>query len=102
MQQMICLIFQSIWYVSPIFFEPKLFQSAKDAYLIDWNPIYHILNLFRAPMLEGKMPTLDNYIFSIATVIILLLFQHLLYRVSSKTLTPHRQTEQLASRGVFV
>lgn len=72
-QQMIGLIFQSIWYVSPIFFEPKLFQSAKAAYLIDWNPIYHILNLFRAPMLEGKMPTLDNYIFSIATVIILLL-----------------------------
>ncbi len=49
-QQMIGLIFQAIWYVSPIFFEPKLFQSVKAAYLIEWNPIYHILNLFRAPM----------------------------------------------------
>lgn len=70
-QQMIGLIFQAIWYVSPIFFEPKLFQSVKASYLYEWNPIYHILNLFRAPMLEGQIPTLDNYIFSITTLFIL-------------------------------
>ncbi len=70
-QQMLMLILQAVWYVSPIFFEPKLFKSVKAMYLIEWNPIYHILNLFREPMLKGLSPSYDDYVFSIATMLIL-------------------------------
>ncbi len=70
-QQMLVLVLQAIWYVSPIFFEPKLFHSVKATYLIEWNPVYHLLNLFRAPMLYGVSPTLNDYLFSVATLIFL-------------------------------
>ena len=70
-QQMLGLILQAIWYISPIFFEPKLFHSVKAAYLIEWNPIYHLLNLYRAPILEGAAPVVDNYLFAIGLCAIL-------------------------------
>ena len=72
-QQMLVLLLQALWYVSPVFFEPKLFSSVKAEYLIEWNPVYHILNLFRAPMLDGIAPTLNDYIFSLGTLIVMLL-----------------------------
>ena len=70
-QQMLVLVLQAVWYVSPIFFEPKLFHSVKASYLIELNPVYHILNLFRAPMLYGASPTLNDYLFSFGTFIVL-------------------------------
>jgi lipopolysaccharide transport system permease protein len=72
-QQMLVLILQAVWYVSPIFFEPKLFHSVKAEYLIEWNPVYHILNLFRAPMLYGFSPTFNDYVFSLGTMFFLFL-----------------------------
>lgn len=73
-QQMLIIILQAIWYVSPIFFEPKMFRSVKAEYLIEWNPVYHILNLFREPMLYGNFPSLSDYIFSVAVIINLMFF----------------------------
>lgn len=70
-QQMLMLILQAVWYVSPIFFEPKLFKSADAAYLLELNPIYHILNLFREPMLHGVAPSLNDYLYSIGSIVFL-------------------------------
>lgn len=70
-QQMLVLILQAVWYVSPIFFEPKLFKSAKAEYLMELNPVYHILNLFREPMLHGKVPSLNDYLYSIGSIMLL-------------------------------
>jgi lipopolysaccharide transport system permease protein len=38
--------------------------------LVDYNPIYHILQLFRAPLLHGEWPTFANYAFSLGTALL--------------------------------
>lgn len=61
------LVMQSLWFVSPVYFEAKMFRSGGLDALVDYNPVYHVLQLLRAPLLDGQWPTLQNYLFSFAT-----------------------------------
>ncbi len=61
------LVMQSLWFVSPVYFEAKMFRNGGLHALVDYNPIYHILQLIRAPLLQGQWPTLENYAFSFGT-----------------------------------
>jgi lipopolysaccharide transport system permease protein len=63
------LVMQSLWFVSPVYFEAKMFQNGGLHALVDYNPIYHILQLIRAPLLQGQWPTVSNYVFSIGTAL---------------------------------
>lgn len=82
--QLITIVLQAIWYISPIFFLPKMFYSAKINFLVDYNPIFHFLNLFRIPLLEGKFPHAGDYWYAIFTVIILGVIAALLVRYQEK------------------
>lgn len=64
------LILQAIWFVSPVYFETRMFQEGGLDYLINMNPIYHILQILRAPLLQGSWPTATNYAFSLLTGIL--------------------------------
>ncbi len=67
--QMIPLILQTVWYISPVFFQENMFLQNDILYM--WfciNPITHILYLLRKPFLEGIFPSLENYLVSIAFV----------------------------------
>lgn len=57
------LVMQAIWFVSPVYFEVRMFRQGGMDFLVDWNPIYHLLQLIRAPLLDGQWPTLTNYLF---------------------------------------
>jgi lipopolysaccharide transport system permease protein len=61
------LIMQALWFVSPVYFEAQMFRKGGLDALVDYNPVYHILQLVRAPLLEGQWPTLANYGFSLLT-----------------------------------
>lgn len=64
--QLVPLILQTLWYISPVFFQRKMFEAVP--LLETWfrlNPITHMLQLVRAPFLDGTLPTLQNYLFSI-------------------------------------
>jgi len=65
------LILQAMWFVSPIYFEAKLFRDGGIAWLIEYNPIYHMLEIVRAPLLHGLWPTFENFAFSFVTIFIL-------------------------------
>lgn len=78
--QMITLVLQMIWYVSPVFFTPKLFINAGIEWAILFNPIYHMLELLRAPMLEGLFPSLLNYAVSILFGSVMWLFAVLIIK----------------------
>lgn len=67
------LFLQTLWFVSPVYFEPKIFRNAGLDALIDGNPIYHLLQIIRAPMLEGNWPSPANYAVACATAAILFL-----------------------------
>ncbi len=55
------LIMQALWFISPVYFEAKMFRRGGLDSLIDFNPIYHVLQIVRSPLLEGRWPTVVNY-----------------------------------------
>lgn len=59
------LLLQALWFVSPVYFESKVFYDAGLAPLVDWNPIYHLLEIVRAPLLSGRWPTAGNFVFAL-------------------------------------
>lgn len=64
------LVMQTLWFVSPVYFESKMFRAGGLDALVDFNPIYHVLQVLRAPLLNGEWPTMTNYIFCFATIFI--------------------------------
>ena len=65
--QLIVIILQALYFVSPVFFLPAMFSNSNMGFLIEYNPISHVLNLFRNPLLEGSWPSLDDYLYVLAT-----------------------------------
>lgn len=68
--QFLIIILQALYYISPIFFLPKLFFNSNLGFLIHYNPIAHLLNLFRCPLLEGTFPSFVDYYYTLATVFV--------------------------------
>jgi lipopolysaccharide transport system permease protein len=62
------LLLQAVWFVSPVYFEAKVFRDSNLRALIDYNPIYHLLQLVRAPLLDGQWPTPANFGFSLGSL----------------------------------
>jgi lipopolysaccharide transport system permease protein len=65
------LILQAMWFVSPIYFEAKVFRNGRLDFLIDYNPLYHLLQIVRAPMLKGEWPTAENYYYCLGSIVLL-------------------------------
>jgi lipopolysaccharide transport system permease protein len=63
--QLIVIFMQFLWYVSPVFFQPKMFFAIKLDFLVRYNPVFHFMNLIRAPMLYGACPSLTSYLFTL-------------------------------------
>lgn len=67
----LALVLQAAWFVSPVYFMDKMFRDSGLGILLDYNPIYHLLQIVRAPLLYGQWPTLTNYLWCFATSAIL-------------------------------
>lgn len=78
------LIMQAMWFVSPIYFEAKVFRGGDLHWLVDHNPIYHLLEIVRAPLLRGEWPTLNNFAYSLGAVVVVTLIAVLLGRSAEK------------------
>ena len=70
--QIMVLVMQMIYYVSPVFFKQEMFTTSETLVnLLEYNPITHILNLIRCPFVYMTMPSSIDYIFVICTDIII-------------------------------
>jgi lipopolysaccharide transport system permease protein len=78
------LILQAMWFISPIYFEAKVFRGDSLHGLVDYNPIYHMLEIVRAPLLHGEWPTAVNYAYCAGTIIILAFFAWIVGRYAEK------------------
>ena len=67
-QQMMGLILQAVWFVSPVYFEPKIFIAAGMPGLVEYNPVTHLLNILRNPLLEGTFPTCDDIFLTLGLI----------------------------------
>src|SRR5262245_22916839 len=65
------LALQAVWFVSPVYFEAKFFREAGLNGFVDYNPVYHLLQTVRAPLLAGAWPSLENYLFCLGTALAL-------------------------------
>lgn len=80
--QLIALIMQAVYFISPIFLQTETFvNKAGLNALYTYNPITHFLNLIREPFLYKRMPALFDYGF---VVVVLLVFGMIAYLVNRK------------------
>ena len=84
--QIAALGMQLLWYMSPVFFKASMFKTSQLIFLLEYNPVTHVLNLLREPMLFGKFPSMVDYCFVLGTAIILYVLAALKIRKSEKTL----------------
>lgn len=66
----ISLILMPMYFVSPIYFDVKMFRDAGLNGLVDYNPIYHLLEIVRAPLLRGDWPSATNFAVCGLTVVV--------------------------------
>jgi lipopolysaccharide transport system permease protein len=56
--QIIASLVQMLFFLTPIMWKPESLKS--HAYVMDFNPLYHLLEIVRAPLL-GNLPSATNY-----------------------------------------
>jgi len=78
------LLMQGLWFISPVYFKVELFNRGGLNFLVDYNPVYHVLQIIRAPFLQGALPTLYNFAFSLFTAIIFMFFAWVVGRKAEK------------------
>lgn len=69
MPQMVASLIQVTFYLTPIIWMPKTISAHVNSYLLDLNPVYHLLEIMRAPLL-GELPTATNWLVSLAMAVI--------------------------------
>lgn len=69
-QHLLGLVLQALWFISPIYFRPEMFRNGGLNFLVDYNPVYHLLEIIRAPLLRGEWPTFENYSYCIGLAIL--------------------------------
>lgn len=82
LSQIVSSILQIAFYVTPIIWMPGMLSGGKALIFLDANPFYHLIEVVRAPLL-GEMPTLANWLVSVAMVVvgwILTLFVYAKYK----------------------
>jgi lipopolysaccharide transport system permease protein len=79
------LVMQALWFISPVYFETSMFRKGGLDALVDYNPLYHLLQLLRAPLLDGQWPTLEDYLFPLGTAALCALLAWLVGRRAERT-----------------
>ena len=64
--------FQSLFYLTPIIYEPEMLTRRGLGILLHVNPLVPILRLLREPILDGRVPALHTYVSATLTVLVAL------------------------------
>ena len=65
------LLFQGLFYATPIVFEPQVLADGGFAIAYELNPFYYMLEIIKRPMLGVNIPGIDVYITAIAITLVL-------------------------------
>ena len=60
MPQIVNSLLQVLFYLTPVIWMPGALSGKTKMMILEPNPIYHLIELIRAPIL-GHMPTLTNW-----------------------------------------
>ena len=69
MPQIVNSLLQVFFYVTPIIWMPNALSARSASLLVEPNPVYHLVQLVRSPIL-GSSPTIMNWSVAIAMAVI--------------------------------
>ena len=79
LSQIVTSVLQIAFYVTPIVWMPsQLIGTRRGFIFLDANPLYHMIEIVRAPLL-GSMPTMTNWLVSIAMAVFGWIFTLVIY-----------------------
>ncbi|MDM2732973.1 ABC transporter permease [Citrobacter sp. Cy070] len=67
--QIVSSILQVVFYLTPVMWMPSLLPQRAGLYLLDLNPVYHLLEIVRSPLL-GQFPSATNWVISLLLALI--------------------------------
>ncbi|BAF60757.1 ABC-type polysaccharide/polyol phosphate export systems, permease component [Pelotomaculum thermopropionicum SI] len=79
------LVLQAVFYATPIMFPSKMLGK-KLAWLYKYNPIYHILETIRIPILEHKFPNPESWLWTALFSLFMLLSSLLFLKKTKRVL----------------
>jgi ABC-type polysaccharide/polyol phosphate export permease len=62
--------FQILMYTSPVIYYPRILKERGLEWLLAYNPFAAMLELIRAPLVDGKLPSEHAYLFALGTVVV--------------------------------
>jgi ABC-type polysaccharide/polyol phosphate export permease len=78
-QQLVTSLVQLMMFVTPIFWPPENLHGAARVVFVDFNPLYHLIDIVRSPLL-GRAPAAESYV---AVVVLTVVGSWLAYLVFS-------------------
>jgi ABC-type polysaccharide/polyol phosphate export permease len=69
LQQFVTTLMQIAMFVTPIFWLPGSLQTGNRVVFIDLNPLYHFIEIVRAPAL-GAWPSIESYVAVVAITVV--------------------------------
>ncbi|WP_259740509.1 ABC transporter permease [Pseudomonas moraviensis] len=67
--QIVGSLLQVVFYLTPIMWMPNLLPQRAGLYLLDLNPVYHIMSVVRSPLI-GQLPTATNWWVSVGMAVV--------------------------------
>jgi lipopolysaccharide transport system permease protein len=61
--QIIASLMQVVFYLTPIMWLPNLLPERAGTYMLTFNPLFHLIEIVRAPLL-GQLPSIQNWVAS--------------------------------------
>ena len=81
------LIYQGLFYATPIIFPAKILKEKGFEYLYRINPFYYMIEVVRTPLLGEKLPSSDIYIIALLIASISYLFSIFLIMKEKRNIT---------------
>jgi ABC-type polysaccharide/polyol phosphate export permease len=57
---------QVLFYVTPVLWPAEMLRGRALGWIVDMNPLYHLLEVIRQPLLLARPASLENYIVGVA------------------------------------
>ncbi len=67
--QVVSSVMTILYFVSPVMWQPSLIPAGVAHLLLGLNPMYHLLQIVRLPLL-GQLPTLENWSLSVSFAVV--------------------------------
>src|SRR5262249_49064228 len=71
-QHLVEVLFQALFYLTPIFYKAEMLTKHGLAWVVDYNPFAKFVTLVRQPILDGTTPDREVYVFAAVTTAITL------------------------------